>query len=95
MNNKFLFYLLVFTIPVFLGLTVWQSLRYTALNREVVRMEAVQKELVEKNKWFIAEIAKFSSSERIENVAVRDLGLSKAQPENVLQISIDRRRRSR
>ena len=95
MNNKFLFYLLVFTIPVFLGLTVWQSLRFSSLNREVIRLETVQRELIEKNKLFIAEIAKFSSSERIENVAVRDLGLSKVQPENVLQISIDRRRRSR
>jgi cell division protein FtsL len=85
-------YFVIFTVPVFMGFTVWQSTRFSALNREAERLEAVQKDLVEKNKQLIAEIAIYSSSERIESVAVRYLGLSKVQPENVLQISIKKKR---
>jgi cell division protein FtsL len=89
-----LLYFFVLSIPFFLGIAAWQSVRYTELEREVRRLEAAQEELVESNKRLIAGIAVLSSSARIEQVAVHDLGLSKIRPENVLQIRIEEGRRN-
>ena len=83
-----LFYFFVLTIPIFLGIVAWQSFRYTEIEKNVKRLEAVQKELVENNRKLIADIAVLSSSSRIEQIAVRDLRLSKIRPEYVLQVNI-------
>ena len=84
-----LLYFFVLTIPLFLGIAAWQSFRYTELEKEVRRLEAVQDDWVENNRKLIASIAVLSSSARIEQVAVRDLRLSKIRPENVLQVRIE------
>ena len=84
-----LLYFLVLSIPFFLGLTAWQSIRYTELDKNVRRLEAVQEDWVEGNKKLIAGIAVLSSSRRIEQVAVQDLGLIKMRPEDVLQVRIE------
>ena len=84
-----LLYFIVFTIPLFLGLTAWQSVRYTKLDKALRRLEAAQENWLESNKKLAAGIAVLSSSSRIEQVAVHDLGLSKMQPEDVLQVRID------
>ena len=90
MIRRYVFlYFLVITIPLFLGIVVWQSVRYVQLDRNVRRLEAVQENWVENNKKLIAGIAVLSSSRRIEQVAVYDLGLSKVQPEDVLQVRIE------
>lgn len=83
-----LLYFFVFTVPVFLGIAAWQSVRYTELEQNVRHLEAVQKDWVESNKKLIAGIAVLTSSSRIEQVAVHDLGLLKIQPEDVLQVRI-------
>jgi len=83
-----LLYFIVLTIPLFLGLCAWQSARYVELDREVRDLEAVQEDWVESNRRLIAGIAVLSSSERIEKIAVKDLGLKKIEPERVLQIRI-------
>jgi cell division protein FtsL len=88
-----LLYLIVLTIPLFLGVLVWQSVRYRDLDRGVRRLEAIQEEWIESNKKLIAGIAVLSSSSRIEQVAIHDLRLAKIQPENVLQIRIAEERR--
>jgi cell division protein FtsL len=84
---------MIFTIPLVLGLNVWQSFRYRERERELGQLESAQEEWVESNKRLIAGIAVLSSSERIEHIAVHDLGLVKVQPEDVLQIRIEGRRR--
>ena len=89
MRRYALLYFFVFTIPVFLGLTAWQSVRYTELDRNVRRLEAAQEDWVENNKKLIAGIAVLSASSRIEQIAVHDLGLSKMRPEDVLQVRIE------
>jgi cell division protein FtsL len=85
-----LLYFFVFTIPIFLGLTAWQAVRYRELDKNVRRLEAAQEDWIESNKKMIAGIALLSSSGRIEQVAVHDLELSKIEPENVLQVRITR-----
>jgi len=86
-------YFVVLTIPFFLGLAAWQSVRYAELDREVRRLEAAQEDWLESNKRLIANIAVLSSSSRIGQVAVNDLGLTRLRPEHVLQIRIEEERR--
>jgi len=88
-----LLYFIVLSIPLFLGIVAWQSVRYTELDRGVRRLEAAQEDWVENNKKLIAGIAVLSSSRRIEQVAVRDLGLVKIAPEDVLQVRIEEEQR--
>ena len=84
-----LLYFFVLSIPFFLGLVAWQSTRYAELNRDVRRLEATQEDWIEGNKKLIASIAVLSSSARIGQVAVNDLGLTKIRPEYVLQVKIE------
>ena len=84
-------YFIVFTIPVFMGITAWQSVRYTDLEKETRVLETAQEKLVDENKKIIADIAMMTSSEKVESIAAHDLNLIKIQPENVLQIWIERR----
>jgi cell division protein FtsL len=88
MKRYFFLYLIVFTIPLFLSLLVWQSNRYQNLSRELARMEQWQEEWVESNKKLIAGIAEYSSPDRIEKIAKNQLGLQKIRPENLLQVNI-------
>ena len=92
LRQYFLLYVVVFTIPLFLGLTVWQSAQYSNLERQTKYLEEDQEKLVEKNKRLIADIAVLTSSERVENIALNDLRLTKIEPENVLQVWIERSR---
>jgi cell division protein FtsL len=88
MSRRILLYVLTLTIPLCLGAAAWQSVRYTELTWEIKKLESLQEEWVENNKRLIAGIAVLSSSERIENIAKKDLGLVKKPPEKVLQIKI-------
>jgi cell division protein FtsL len=81
-------YFVVISIPLFLGLVVWQSTRYNALRQELDRLEEAQADWVESNKRLIAGIAVLSSPERIEQIAEKDLQLRKIRPEDVLQVKI-------
>jgi len=84
-----LLYFIVLTIPIFLGVVAWQSVRYTELEKNVRRLEAVQEDWVSGNKKLIASIAVLSSSSRIRQIAVNDLFLVKVRPEDVLQVRIN------
>ena len=88
MKKFSLIYLMVFTIPLFLGLLVWQSHRYQNLEKELARMEQAQEEWVESNKRLVAGIAEYSSPERIEQIAKGQLELKKIRPEHLLQVKI-------
>ncbi|MCL2805370.1 MAG: cell division protein FtsL [Treponema sp.] len=83
-----LLYLMVFTIPLFLGLLVWQSNRYQNLSKDLVRLEQTQKEWIESNKKLVAGIAEYSSAQRIDFLAKNQLNLRKIQPEYYLQVRV-------
>ena len=89
LKGNVLLYLIAFTIPMFLGLNAWQSVRYSNMERQARTLEADQEKWVENNKRLIADIATITSSEEIENIARYELNLEKIRPENVLQIWID------
>lgn len=88
MKKYFFFYLLVLTIPLFLGLLVWQSNRYQNLTRDLARLEQTQAEWVESNKRLVAGIAEYSSPDRIEQIAKGQLELQRIRPEYLLQVKI-------
>ena len=89
LRKYFFFYFAVITIPLFLGLCVWQSIRCNNLRFELERLEKIQGDWVEQNKRLIADIAVYSSSQRIENIANNDLNLKIIRPEDVLQVKIE------
>jgi cell division protein FtsL len=88
-KRYFFLYFAVITIPLFLGLTVWQSNRFQNLRNETESLVKSQADWIENNKRLIAVIAVLSSPERIEYIAQNDLNLRKIRPENVLQIKIE------
>jgi hypothetical protein len=89
MRRFIVLYFLALTLPLFWGVSVWQSRKYAALQREVRGLEVIQEEWIESNKRLIAGIALFSSPDRIEHIAAKELGLTKKQPEEILQIRIE------
>jgi cell division protein FtsL len=89
MRRFLLLYFLALTLPLFFGIALWQSGKYTALQREVRNLEVVQEEWIESNKRLIAGIALYSSPDRIEHIAAEELGLTRKQPEEILQIKIE------
>jgi hypothetical protein len=92
MKRFVLLYFLALTLPLFFGISLWQSGKYAALQREVRGLEVIQEEWIEGNKRLIAGIALFSSPDRIEHIAVEELGLMRKQPEEILQIRIENSR---
>jgi cell division protein FtsL len=83
-----LLYFLMVTLPLVFCAVAWQSHRYTELKRETVRLESTQEEWVTNNRRLIARIASLSSPERVEKLALGEMGLVKKGPEEVLQIRI-------
>lgn len=83
-----LLYVMAVTIPLFLGLLVWQSNRYQNLTRELVRLEQAQAEWIESNRRLVALISEYSSAQRINDVARNQLDLIQMPPESFLQVRI-------
>ena len=92
MKRRILLYAIALTIPLILGLDSWQTARYTRVDAELRMLEEQQREWLESNKRLIAGIAVLGSSQRIERIARDELHLRKVEPEEVLQIGIERRR---
>jgi cell division protein FtsL len=89
MRRFVLLYLLSLTLPLCLGVSVFQARNYAVLQREIRRLDVAQEEWVERIKRLIAEYGLCSSAERIEQIAVEKMGLMKKPPEDVLQIRIE------
>ena len=87
-RHYFFLYLMVLTIPLFLGLLVWQSNRYQDLSKQLYYLEKTQEEWIESNKRLIAGIAEYSSPKRIGEIAENQLELKKIPPEHLLQVKI-------
>jgi len=87
-KKHLLVYFLVISLPLFLGLLIWQSNRYYDLSNDLIRLEQTQKEWIESNKRLVANIAEYSSAERIDNIAKNEFELKKVAPEYFLQVKI-------
>ncbi|MCR4626874.1 MAG: septum formation initiator family protein [Treponema sp.] len=75
-------------IPALLVINSLQALKYKKLEREVSALEKKQVELVEENKRLITNISLLSSSDRIEKIASEELGMHKAESEEIVRVEM-------
>ncbi len=81
--------LLALGIPLMLSGGVWQSFRYSRLETEIRNMEKEQYSVIQDNNRMISGITVLSTPERIERVAVQDLSMRKARPEEIMRIELE------
>jgi len=62
-----------------LFLNTWQGYRFESLKRDVLDLEAEQRDWLEQNKKLVAAVAVLSSPERIQRIAEKDLALRKLE----------------
>ena len=80
--------LFALSIPVMLGLYAVQAKKYTDLSKEVLELESKQEKLIEENKKLVSDIAVLSSADRIEKIAVEELGMHKAETEDIVRVEM-------
>jgi len=80
------FFIIVITIPLFLGINAWQANECGKLRNEIYDMEKFQENCVEENKTVVGEIADLLAIDRLENEAQKRLGLHKVRPGDVTLI---------
>ena len=73
-----------------LFLNTWQGYRFERLKRDVQLLESEQRDWLEQNKKLVAALAVLSSPERIERIAVRQLGLKKLERSSLATIVVPR-----
>ena len=86
--KKLLLSLLALAIPVMLYLYAVQAKRYTDLEKDLRDLERKQAELIEQNKKLVSDISVLSSADRIEKLALEDLGMHKAQAEDIVRVEM-------
>ncbi len=85
---KILICLLVLSIPTMLCLYAGQAKQYTSLTKEIRELEKKQEKLIEENKKLVSDIAVLSSADRIEKIAVEELGMHKAESEDIVRVEM-------
>jgi len=91
--KHFLALILTVSIPCLLFLTVRQSWAYNALEREVNAYNDEQHRLIAENKRKISAISILSKPQRIEKIAVEELGMQKADSSDIIRISLDKEKK--
>ena len=72
------------------ALNAMQAARYMKVQNEVKALEQKQVELVEENKRLITDISLLSSGERIGKIAEEELGMRKAESEEIVRVEMRR-----
>ena len=75
-------------LPFFLLVTVWQSNRYSVVQKEIIKLQNKQQEIVSANSRLISEITILSTPEVIEKKAVEQLTMRKALPSEIIRIEL-------
>ena len=87
-TGKFFLCVIILAIPVLLCLYAVQARQYTNLVKEIKELELKQEKLIEENKKLVSDIAVLSSSDRIEKIAVEELGMHKAEAEDIVRVEM-------
>ena len=77
-------------VPVLCALNAVQADRYMKAQDEIKALEQKQVELVEENKRLITDISLLSSGERIGKIAEEELGMRKAESEEIVRVEMRR-----
>ena len=80
-------------IPGLLILNAIQAERYMKVEREVRALEKKQVQLVEENKKLITDISLLSSGQRISNIAENELGMHKAESEEIVRVEMENKKK--
>lgn len=80
-----LFFMMVVTIPLFLGLNALQSIECGKIRNEIKSIEKNEENCVNENKTVANDIVKLLATERLETEA-RKMGLRKMNPEDVILV---------
>lgn len=78
--------LALLSVPVLMMLQALQGYRYAVAIEEMDSLEDVQQDRLEENKRILAGIAVYDAPARIYQVAEETLGLTEADPVDVLQV---------
>ncbi len=87
--EKTITYVLAALIPLLLLAYGIQTKRYSDLSREISELERKQERLVEQNKKLVSDISLLSSTDRIEKIAVEELGMHKAETEDIVRVEMN------
>ncbi|MCR5400746.1 MAG: septum formation initiator family protein [Treponema sp.] len=86
---KVLVCVLAALVPLILIVYGFQTKRYSELSREVKKLEKTQEELIEQNKKLVGDISLLSSTDVIEKKAVEELGMHKAETEDIVRVEMN------
>jgi cell division protein FtsL len=89
-----LLFLLVLTIPLFLGINAWQANKCGEIRNEIKHIEREQEDRVNENKTAANEIINLLAADRLDTEAQK-LGLRKMRPEGVILIVMGGKGRGR
>lgn len=76
-------------IPLLLIAYGFQTKRYADLSREITELEKKQEELIEQNKKLVSDISLLLSTDRIEKIATDELGMHKAETEDIVRVEMN------
>jgi cell division protein FtsL len=77
-------------IPFLLILNARQAEKYRDLKNEIISLEKKQEDLINENKKLISDISILSSADRIEKIAEEDLGMKKADSEDIIRLEVNK-----
>lgn len=80
--------LLALCIPALMILAGVQTHRYSVLEKRVEQLNTAQYEIIEESKRLISDISVLAGSDRIEQIAVEELGMRKAESEEIVRVEI-------
>ncbi len=80
--------LLAASVPAMLILYGIQAKKYRDLTKDVIELEKKQEKLIEENKRIVSEISVLTNAERIEKIAVEELGMHKAEAEDIVRVEM-------
>ena len=80
--------LFVLLIPFMLFMYGFQAKRYSKLKSEIKALEQKQEKMMKENKKIVNEISILSSADRIEKMAVEELGMHKAQADDIVRVEM-------
>ncbi len=86
-----LVFIAAFSIPVLLLLNGIQAQKYMKLEDDIKSLESKQVALIEENKKLVTDISVLSSSDRIEKIAKNELGMHKAESQDILRVEVGKK----
>ena len=86
--KSFLIILNASAIPLLLILYAVFANKNTELSSKITELEQRQEKLIEENKRLVSDISLLTSAERIEKIAEEELGMHKAETEDIVRVEM-------